>query len=93
VLLTVPAGEGAAAQPLVSYSVDRVIVPPGHTFVAVLYFEPISPGPHEVIVLSMGILYGTQAVSPRVCADALPAVHRANSTRIFPIIFKEAPFF
>jgi hypothetical protein len=72
--------------------VDWVIVPPGHTFVAVLYFEPISPGPHEVIVLSIGILYGTHIASLMVCAEALPVQVSASSTRIFPTIFKGAPF-
>jgi len=61
--------------------------------VAVLYFEPISPGPHEVTVLSIGILYGTQAASSLMtCAEALPVQASASSTRIFPTIFKEAPF-
>jgi hypothetical protein len=69
-----------------------VIAPLGQAFVVVLNLEPIMPAPHDVIVLSIGILYGTQAETSAFCAEALPAIQRPNSKRIFPTIFKEAPY-
>lgn len=65
-LLTVLTALGAAGMERhsdVSYSVDRTISPLGHCLLVVLYFDPVSPAPHSVMVSATGIENGLHSTA------------------------------